>query len=73
MPEKRNAAALGFRTVEGFVNFINDHGSDGFAAMGLRQQIVRQCGRSDFGDVLMLADCGNLVLVEAAQADAIFQ
>src|SRR5271166_4441382 len=49
MPEKRNAAALGFRTVEGFVNFINDHGSDGFAAMGLRQQIVRQCGRSDFG------------------------
>ena len=42
--------------VERFVNVINDHGSDGFAAMGLRQQVVRQCGRSHFGDVLMLAD-----------------
>jgi len=26
--------------VERFVNVINDHGSDGFAAMGLRQQVT---------------------------------
>jgi len=59
--------------VERFVNVINDHGSDGFAAMGLRQQVVRQCGRSHFGDVLMLADRSDLLLVETAQADAISQ
>jgi hypothetical protein len=29
--------------------------------------------RSDFGDVLMLADCSDLVLVETAKANAIFQ
>ena len=59
--------------VESFVNVVDDHGSDGFAAMALRQQIVCQCGRSDFGDVLMLADRSDLVLVETAQSNTILQ
>jgi hypothetical protein len=58
--------------VESFVNVVDDHGSDGLAAMGLRQQVVRQCGRSYFGNVLMLADRSDLVLVETAQANTIF-
>ena len=59
--------------VESFVNVVNNHGSDGFAAMGLRQQIVRQSGCSYIGDVFMLADRSDLVLVETTQAHAIFQ
>jgi hypothetical protein len=59
--------------VESFVNVVNNHGSDGFSAMGLRQQIVRQSGCSYIGDVFMLADRSDLVLIETTQADAIFQ
>jgi hypothetical protein len=59
--------------VESFVNVGNDHSSNGFAAVRLLQQIIRQAGCSYFGDVFVLADRSNLVLVETAKANAIFQ
>jgi len=56
---------------ESFVNVGNDHSSNGFAAVRLLQQIARQSGSSDLGDVLMLTDRGDLILVETAKADTI--
>jgi polyhydroxyalkanoate synthase len=57
--------------VEGFVDVIDDHYPNGFPAVRLLQQIVRQSGRCDFGDMFMLADSRNFFLVEAAKSDAI--
>jgi hypothetical protein len=59
--------------VESFVNVVNDHGSDRFAAMGLRQQIARQSGSSYVRDVLVLANRCDFILIETAKAEAVFQ
>ena len=58
MPQRHEQlrSVSGATLVESFVNVVDDHGSNGLPAMGLRQQVVRQCGRSYFGNVLMLAD-----------------
>jgi hypothetical protein len=40
--------------VEGLMNVLNNHGPDGFCAMGLLQQIVCQRGGRDFRNVLVL-------------------
>lgn len=55
------------------VNVVNDHSPDGFAAMGLLQQIVCQGGGRDFRNVLVLADSGHFVFVQSAKGDAILQ
>jgi hypothetical protein len=55
------------------VNIVNDHGSDRFAAMGLRQQIARQSGSSYVRDVLVLANRCDFILIETAKAEAVFQ
>jgi hypothetical protein len=47
-------------SAERLVNVVSDHGPDGFPAMGLLQQIVCQGGGSDFRNVLVLADGGDL-------------
>jgi hypothetical protein len=59
--------------VECFVNIVDDHCSDDFAAMRLVQQIAGERGGSYFRDVLMFTDGGNLVLIEAAKVHAILQ
>src|SRR6516225_6627065 len=59
--------------LESPADVVNDHRPDGFAAVRLPEQIAGQCGRSNFGDVLMLADCGNFILVETAKIDAVLQ
>ena len=55
------------------VNVIDDHGPDGFPAMGLFQQIVCQRGGRDFRNVLVLADGSDLVFVQSTKGDAILQ
>jgi hypothetical protein len=57
--------------IESFVDVIDDHCPNGFPAVRLLQQIVRQSGSRDFGDMFMLADSRNFFLVEAAKTDAI--
>jgi hypothetical protein len=57
--------------VERFVNIVDDHGSNGLAAVRLMQQVARQRGGGYFRNVLMLADRGDLLLVETAKADTI--
>ena len=59
--------------VECFVNVVHDHRSDGFAAVRLIKQIVRQRSSGYLRDVLMFADRCDLILFEATKADAIFQ
>jgi hypothetical protein len=59
--------------VESLMDVVSDHGSNGFTAVRLLQQIGRQSGSSDFRDVLMLADRGDLTLVKTAKVDAILQ
>ena len=53
------------------VNVIDDHGPDGFPAMGLFQQIVCQRGGRDFRNVLVLADGSDFVFVQSTKGDAI--
>ena len=52
------------------VNVVNDHGPDGFAAMGLLQQIVCQGGGRDFRNVFVLADSGDFIFIQSAKGDA---
>ena len=52
--------------IECLANVINDHCSDGFAAVRLLQQVAGQRGCRDFRDVLVLGDRGDFVLVETA-------
>jgi hypothetical protein len=59
--------------VQSLVNVVNDHSSDRFAAMGLRQQIARQSGSSYVRDVLVLANRCDFILIETAKAEAVFQ
>ena len=49
--------------IEFLANVINDHCSDGFAAVRLLQQAGER-GSRYFRDVLVLADRGDFVLVE---------
>jgi hypothetical protein len=56
--------------VEGLMNVLNDHGPDGFCAMGLLQQIVCQRGGRDFRNVLVLADSIDFVSVQSGKGDA---
>src|SRR6476646_10310184 len=55
------------------MNVVNDHGPDGFAAMGLPQQIVRQGGCRDFRNMFVLANGGDFIFVQSAKGDAIVQ
>jgi hypothetical protein len=57
--------------IECFVHIVDDHCSNGLTAVRLLQQIASQRGGGYFRDVLMLADRGDLDLVETAKADAI--
>lgn len=59
--------------IEFLANVINDHCSDGFAAVRLLQQVAGERGSRYFRDMLVLADRGDFVLVETAHADTIFQ
>jgi hypothetical protein len=59
--------------VESLVDVIDDHAPNGLAAVRLMQEVARQSGRGDFGDMLMLADRGNLILVQTTKVNAILQ
>ena len=70
---KSSAAWADATGVEGLMDVVNDHLPNGSTAVGLLQQIARQGRSRHFGDVLVLADRGHLVLFETAKPDTIFQ
>jgi hypothetical protein len=55
------------------MDIVDDHGPNGLTAVGLLEQIARQRRSSDFGNVLMLAKRGDLILIETAKVDAVLQ
>jgi hypothetical protein len=61
-----NPDGSNFRKGQAFIdclaNVINDHCSDGFAAVRLLQQVAGERGCRDFRNVLMLADRSDFVL-----------
>jgi len=59
--------------VESLVNVVDDHAPNGLASVRLMQEVPCQSGRGDFGDMLMLANCGNLILVQTTKVNAILQ
>ena len=59
--------------IECLVNIVNDHAANLLAAMGVRDEIVGQGRRRDFRNMFMLRDCSNLLLIETAKANAVFQ
>ena len=58
--------------IERSVNIVDDHCSNGFTAVRLLQQITGERGSRYFRDVLMLADRGDLLLVETGLTHRFF-
>src|SRR6516164_7742917 len=54
-------------------NVVNNHVANAFAAVLLRQQVLRQSSCGNFGKVLVLDNCEHLLLGQAAESDAIFE
>jgi hypothetical protein len=58
--------------IEGLMDILNDHGSDSISATRLVEQVARQCGRRDVSNMLVLADRGHLLGIQAAHCNAVF-
>ena len=50
----------------GLVDVIHDHVANFFHAVLVLQQVLSERGSGDFRQVLMLSDCENLFLCQAA-------
>src|SRR6516162_1424111 len=52
---------------------VDDHVANFFGAMLLRQQVLSERGRSDFGKMFVLSDCKHLLLGQAAKPNTVFE
>jgi hypothetical protein len=59
--------------VQRHMNILDDHVPDGLTAVRLIQQITGQSCSGDVWYVLMFADRGNFIRVQAAKVDAVLQ
>jgi hypothetical protein len=53
-------------------NVIDDYIPNFFAPMLLRQQVLSECSRNDFGKMLVLSDREHLLFSQPTEAHAIF-
>ena len=57
----------------GLPNIVDNHVPDFFAAMLLRQEILGECCRIDFGEVFMLGNGEHFLLSQTAERNTIFK
>jgi len=54
-------------------NVVHDHVANFFDAVLLRQKVLSERGRSDFGKMFVLSDCEHLLLGQATEPNAVFE
>ena len=57
--------------VERLMNIVDHHLPNAFRSSGLFEQIGGKRRRCDIGKMLMLANCGELICIEAAPSNAV--
>jgi hypothetical protein len=56
----------------GLANVIDDYIPNFFAPMLLRQQILSECSRNDFGKMLVFSDREHFLFSQPTESNAIF-